>query len=89
MIRLTLQSDDPDIFAGGDAVRGPQSVVEAIADGRQAAISINRYLSGQNLRLGRDKELKAIKEPQKEKYDPARRAQMPSLRTSKASKELQ
>jgi NADPH-dependent glutamate synthase beta subunit-like oxidoreductase len=83
---LTLQSEDPDIFAGGDAVRGPQSVVEAIADGRQAAISINRYLSGQNLRLGRDKELKAITEPQKEKYDPARRAQMPSLEPQKRVK---
>jgi NADPH-dependent glutamate synthase beta subunit-like oxidoreductase len=41
---LTLQSDDPDIFAGGDAVRGPQSVIEAIADGRQAAVSIDRYI---------------------------------------------
>jgi NADPH-dependent glutamate synthase beta subunit-like oxidoreductase len=76
---LTLQSDDPDIFAGGDAVRGPQSVIEAIADGRQGAISMDRYLSGQNLRLGRDKALKAITEPQKEKYDPAARAQMPRL----------
>jgi NADPH-dependent glutamate synthase beta subunit-like oxidoreductase/NAD-dependent dihydropyrimidine dehydrogenase PreA subunit len=76
---LTLQSEDPDIFAGGDAVRGPQSIVEAIADGRQAAISINRYLSGQDLRLGRDRELTVIKEPQKEKYDPAARAQMPYL----------
>ena len=83
---LTLQSDDPDIFAGGDAVRGPQSVVEAIADGRQAAISISRYLSGQNLRLGRDTILKAITEPQKEKYDPAARAQMPSLEPQKRVK---
>jgi NADPH-dependent glutamate synthase beta subunit-like oxidoreductase len=76
---LTLQSDDPDIFAGGDAVRGPQSVVEAIADGRQAAVSIIRYLSGQDLRLGRGAELKAIKEPQKEIYDSTARAQMPYL----------
>jgi len=76
---LTLQSDDPDIFAGGDAVRGPKSVIEAIADGRQAAISIDRYLSGQNLRLGRDRAFKAITEPQKEKYDKAARAQMPRL----------
>ncbi len=76
---LTLQSDDPDIFAGGDAVRGPQTVIEAIADGRQAAISIDRFIKGQNLRLGRDNTLKAIKEPQKEKYDPAPRAPMPRL----------
>jgi NADPH-dependent glutamate synthase beta subunit-like oxidoreductase len=77
---LTLQSDDPDIFAGGDAVRGPQSVVEAIADGRQAAISIDRYIRGQDLRLDRDIELKAIKEPQKDKYDQVPRAQMPRLK---------
>ena len=83
---LTLQSDDPDIFAGGDAVRGPQSVVEAIADGRQAAISMSRYLNGQNLRLGRDTKLKAITEPQKEKYDPAPRAQMPYLEPQKRVK---
>jgi len=73
---LTLQSDDSDIFAGGDAVRGPQSVIEAIADGRQAAISIDRYLRGQDLRLGRDIELKPITNPQKERYDPTARAQM-------------
>jgi len=45
---------DPDIlvtsregvFAGGDAVTGPASVIEAIAAGRQAAISIDKYLGG-------------------------------------------
>ena len=76
---LTLQSDDPDIFTGGDAARGPKTVIEAIADGRQAAISINRYLSGENLRLGRDKSLEAIKEPQKGKYERTARAPMPYL----------
>ena len=85
---LTLQSDDPDIFAGGDAARGPQSVIEAIADGRQAAISINRYLNGENLRLGRDKELKVIKEPQKGKYDRAARAPMPYLDPKKRIKDF-
>ncbi len=83
---LTLQSDDPDIFAGGDAARGPQSVIEAIADGRQAAISIDLYIRGQDLRVGRGVELKAIAEPQKEKYDPASRAQMPSLEAKKRVK---
>jgi NADPH-dependent glutamate synthase beta subunit-like oxidoreductase len=76
---LTLQGDDPDIFAGGDAVRGPQSVIEAIADGRQTAISIDRYIGDQDLRLDRDIELKAITNPQKEKYDPSGRVQMPRL----------
>jgi NADPH-dependent glutamate synthase beta subunit-like oxidoreductase/NAD-dependent dihydropyrimidine dehydrogenase PreA subunit len=80
---LTLQSDDPDIFTGGDAARGPKTVIEAIADGRQAAISINRYLSDENLRLGRDVPLKAIKEPQRGKYDRAARASMPYLEPKK------
>jgi len=83
---LTLQSEDPDIFAGGDAAKGPKTVIEAIADGRQVAISIDRYLSGQNLRLGRDVELKAIKEPQKGKYDRAKRAPMPTLEPQKRVK---
>jgi NADPH-dependent glutamate synthase beta subunit-like oxidoreductase len=83
---LTLQSEDPDIFTGGDAARGPKTVIEAIADGRQAAISIDRYLSGENLRLGRDRELVTIKEPQKGKYYRAARAQMPYLEPKKRVK---
>jgi NADPH-dependent glutamate synthase beta subunit-like oxidoreductase len=83
---LTLQSDDPDIFSGGDAARGPKSVVEAIADGRQAALSIDRYIKGENLQLGRDIEFKAITEPQKEKYDPAGRSQMPLLKAQERVK---
>jgi formate dehydrogenase beta subunit len=43
---LTLQTDDQDIFAGGDAVTGPRSVIEAIAAGRKAASSIDRALGG-------------------------------------------
>ncbi len=42
----TLATSQPGVFAGGDAVTGPASVIEAIATGRQAAISIDRYLGG-------------------------------------------
>jgi len=42
----TLQTDDQDIFAGGDAVTGPRSVIEAIAAGRKAASSIDKALGG-------------------------------------------
>jgi NADPH-dependent glutamate synthase beta subunit-like oxidoreductase/Fe-S-cluster-containing dehydrogenase component len=76
---LTLQSDDPDIFAGGDATRGPQTVAEAIGDGREAAVSIDRFIRGLDLRLGRDVESRTITEPQKEGYGPSPRAQMPCL----------
>lgn len=41
----TLQSPIPNLFVGGDVVRGPQSVIQAIADGRTAADSIHQYLT--------------------------------------------
>lgn len=42
----TLATSREGVFAGGDAVRGPTSVVWAIADGRRAAASIDKYLGG-------------------------------------------
>ncbi len=44
-----------DVFAGGDVVTGPRTAIQAIAAGKQAAISIHRYVhAGQTLNLGRD-----------------------------------
>jgi NADPH-dependent glutamate synthase beta subunit-like oxidoreductase len=43
----TLATTREGVFAGGDAVSGPASVIEAIAAGRQAAISIDKYLGGE------------------------------------------
>ena len=42
----SLQTSVADVFAGGDAVLGPASVIEAIAHGRSAAQAIDRYLGG-------------------------------------------
>ena len=42
----TLATSREGVFAGGDAKSGPASVIEAIADGRQAAIFIDKYLGG-------------------------------------------
>jgi formate dehydrogenase beta subunit len=42
----TFATDQSGIFVGGDAVSGPASFIEAIAAGRQAAISIDRHLGG-------------------------------------------
>jgi len=53
---LTKATAVPGIFACGDVVSGPASVVEAIAAGHEAAISIERYLSGQDLAEGRSLE---------------------------------
>ena len=45
----TLATEMSGVFAGGDAVSGPASVIEAIAAGRQAAVSIDLYLGGKGL----------------------------------------
>jgi formate dehydrogenase beta subunit len=42
----TLQTSIKGVFAAGDAITGPASVIEAIAAGRQSAISIDKYLGG-------------------------------------------
>lgn len=41
----TLQTSIPYLFVGGDLCRGPQTVIQAIADGRTAANSIHQYLT--------------------------------------------
>ena len=52
---LTCQTAVPDVFAGGDVVTGPQFVIDAIAAGKEAAVSIHRFVHvGQTLDLGRD-----------------------------------
>ena len=53
---LTYATNVPGVFAGGDMVTGPATVVEAIAAGREGAISIARYLQGMDLREGRGRE---------------------------------
>lgn len=45
----TLETNLKGIFVSGDAVSGPASVVEAVATGRRAASSIDKYLGGQGL----------------------------------------
>jgi NADPH-dependent glutamate synthase beta subunit-like oxidoreductase len=62
---FTLETNIPGIFVGGDASYGPRSVVKAVASGKDAAISIDRYLKGEDLRAGRPLEWKGIElEPQ-------------------------
>jgi NADPH-dependent glutamate synthase beta subunit-like oxidoreductase len=53
---LTYQTDQADIFVGGDAYTGPRFAIDAIAAGKQAAISIHRFVHpGQSLTIGRSK----------------------------------
>jgi len=50
---LTMATKVPGIFAAGDAARPSGPVINAIADGRRAAVSIDRFLRDQNLKEGR------------------------------------
>ncbi len=51
---VTLQTSVPWVFAGGDAVLGPQTAAKAVYQGKVAAESIRRYLEGEDLRAGRE-----------------------------------
>lgn len=46
----TLTTSRPGVFAGGDAVTGPNTVVDAIAAGKKVAVMIDRYIRGEELR---------------------------------------
>jgi heterodisulfide reductase subunit A len=56
----TLETSIPGVFAGGDVVTGPSSVIEAIALGKEAAESIQRYLTGVDLHEGRQREMHVV-----------------------------
>jgi len=46
---VTLETSLSGVFAGGDVVSGPATVIEAIAAGKRAAVSIDRYLRGEDI----------------------------------------
>jgi NADPH-dependent glutamate synthase beta subunit-like oxidoreductase/NAD-dependent dihydropyrimidine dehydrogenase PreA subunit len=82
---LTLETNLPGVFAGGDCIMGPNNVVEAMANGLRAAESIDRYLRGHDLRKGR-----SLEKPQLAEFDVKdrvasrhKRAAMPLIHHSK------
>jgi ferredoxin len=48
--RVTLQSSRRDVFFGGDAALGPKNIIWAVAQGHDAAISIDKFLHGEDVR---------------------------------------
>lgn len=53
---LTYQTAEKDVFVGGDAFTGPKFAINAIAAGKEAAISLHRFVQpGQSLTFGRDR----------------------------------
>ena len=57
---ITYQTGESDVFVGGDALTGPKFAIDAIALGKQGAISIHRYVHGDSLTLGRESEYHAL-----------------------------
>ena len=54
--KLTYQTSEPDIFVGGDVYTGPRFAIDAIAAGKQGAISIHRFVQPQSsLTIGRNR----------------------------------
>ena len=52
---VTLQTAEPDIFVGGDAYLGQKFVVDALATGREGAVSLHRFVNeGQSLTIHRN-----------------------------------
>ena len=52
---VTYQTGEPDIFVGGDIYHGARFAIDAIAEGKQGMVSINRFVHpGQSLTIGRD-----------------------------------
>ncbi len=57
---ISLRTALEGVFAGGDSVTGPGTIIESMAQGRRAALSIDRYLRGEDLTEGREAEGKQI-----------------------------
>jgi len=53
---VTYQTNEPDVFVGGDVYTGPKFAIDAIAAGKEAAVSIHRYVQPRSsLTIGRNR----------------------------------
>ncbi len=77
---VTLATSRPGLFIGGELYSGPSIVVEAIATGQEAALSIERYLNGEDLQKDRPERNRGENwAPIPEDEDTVERAVMPEL----------
>jgi len=78
---LTYRVEDSKIFCAGDFVRGPKTIVEAMAQGKEAALSIRRLLQGEDLHYerGNRKPVELEFEPDYTKAKPRPRVNVPTL----------
>lgn len=82
---LTLETNIPGVFAGGDCITGPNNVVEAMAAGIRAAESIDRYIQKHDLKKERSLEPPKTAEIDSAAMEisPHKRASMPTIRLQK------
>jgi len=80
---VTLQTNVDGVFAGGDVVSGPADIISAIAAGKEAAISVDRYLRGIDMKEGRPETVKRVEEVSKAGVRPKARHSMPTLELGK------
>jgi heterodisulfide reductase subunit A len=79
---VTLQTNIDGVFAGGDVVSGPADVIAAIAAGKKAACSIDKYLKGENLSTEEERKVQTLSEEEVAKI----KERFPSQSRIKANK---
>ena len=85
---VTYQTAQPDIFVGGDVYTGPKFAIDAIAQGKQAAISIHRFVQpGQSLTIGRDRLTYRAFDMENVNFDAVKRSADPAPRQLPAKDE--
>lgn len=79
---MTLETSQKGVFACGDIVVGPSTVIDAISAGKRVAESITRYINGENLRADRDKPFVVAKNVPIDAIKPEPRQLQPELEPS-------
>ena len=74
---ITLETNQKGVFAGGDVATGPANVIKAVRAGKEAAISIELYLAGMDMKEDRPKPLKAVEDVPKEGVKKEARQEVP------------
>jgi heterodisulfide reductase subunit A len=76
---ITMQTNIPNVFAAGDMVTGPGLVIDAIAQGHEAALSMDRYLKGEDLKKGRIKRQPLVAPVPEREFEKQPRVTLPTL----------
>ncbi|MDD5312424.1 MAG: FAD-dependent oxidoreductase [Dehalococcoidia bacterium] len=79
----TFKTNKEGIFAGGDVISGPDDVISAVAAGKEAAVSIDHFLKGMDLRQGRPVRPERVKNVPKDNVVKKARKVMPLLELDK------